>query len=499
MEIEHEQNERNEQQKQLEEDSVPEIPVVRTNTPRPFTFESFVAQNGSPGQIGQRGQQTGQIGWQHDTRQPANEMLSAFPHEAPSAPPVPEEVSEADEADEQEDSVHTNGAVEATPLPLSPALSMTGATEQEFVWLFEYGLEMDYALLNSPDRLHNAALLYGPAVLKGYTLAFAVVEARQQKVVATLAPSPAPGAEVWGIVYRIPQRLIEQDNHELSRLDSVHGAVPPDNVFERVEVEVTEAYRGRQLSCLTYITTRIPCIPAAQVTDTQYLQRLQEIARKQKLPDDYAQELTVSGMNGVTTSSPRTIPTEQNTEPLPVVVSRQNTALQPAGEEQIQSVQPVQVTLIPQPRTTGLVVFACVSGVLLLAALVLAVIQGLGIVANTFNADFTPLNVPWYVLLYGLIGGSISCLMTLGKRYGRYRQTGMDAGTDAGVYLPVFVIIVWCSRPFIGVVLAMLSYLLLNTGLFAPLGNVTQHVMLSSLLAVLAGFCEGWLFNKCTT
>ena len=67
---------------------------------------------------------------------------------------------------------------------------------------------------------------------------------------------------------------------------------------------------------------------------------------------------------------------------------------------------------------------------------------------------------------------------------------------DAGVELPVFVIIVWCSRPFIGVVLAMLSYLLLNTGLFAPLGNVTQHVMLSSLLAVLAGFCEGWLYEK---
>lgn len=46
MEIEHEQNERNEQHKQLEADSVPEIPVVRTNTPRPFTFESFVAQMG---------------------------------------------------------------------------------------------------------------------------------------------------------------------------------------------------------------------------------------------------------------------------------------------------------------------------------------------------------------------------------------------------------------------------------------------------------------------
>ena len=123
----------------------------------------------------------------------------------------------------------------------------------------------------------------------------------------------------------------------------------------------------------------------------------------------------------MTTNSLRTIPTEQNTEPLPVVVDRQNTSLQPTSEEQIQiqSIQPEQVTLIPRPRTTGLVVFACVSGILLLAALVLAVIQGLGLVANTFTAGFTPLNVPWYVLLYGLIGGSISCLITLGKRYGR--------------------------------------------------------------------------------
>ena len=76
VETEHEQSEQNEQQQQLEEDSVPDIPVVRTNTPRPISFESFVAQNG---QI----ERAGQIGWQHDTRQPADEMLAAFPHEAP--------------------------------------------------------------------------------------------------------------------------------------------------------------------------------------------------------------------------------------------------------------------------------------------------------------------------------------------------------------------------------------------------------------------------------
>ncbi len=184
---------------------------------------------------------------------------------------------------------------------------MTGATEQEFVWLFEYGLEMDYALLNSPDRLNNAALLYGPAVLKGYTLAFAVVEARQQKVVAHCSVTSSRCGGL-GIVYRIPRRLIEQDGQELPQLDSVHGAIPPHNVFERVEVVVAEAYRGRELTCLTYIIAHIPHIPVAQVTDTQYLHCWLEIARKQKLPDDYIQELTVSSMNNATTNSLRGYP-----------------------------------------------------------------------------------------------------------------------------------------------------------------------------------------------
>lgn len=460
MEIEHEQ------QKQLEEQSVPEISVVRSNTSRPFSFETFVAQNGQSGLMRP-------VGWPHDATQATSEILAAFPHEAPSAPPVPEEV------DEQEEGVRTNVAVESTPLPLSPGVAMADATEQEFVWLFEYGMEMDHALLNSSDRLNNVALLYGPAVLKGYSLVFAIVESQQQKVVATIAPSSAQRAEVWGIVYRIPRRLIEQGDNELSQLDRVHGAVPPNNVFERVEVVVTEAYRGRELSCLTYIAAHIPHQRATLGGDTAYLRHLLEIARKQKLPDNYIQALAASIMAGATTNVPQSPPTEQNTEPLPVVVARQESSLQTSN------VAPVQNIPLPQSRNTSVMVFVCISSLLLLAALTLAVIQGLGIAGNIFTSGFAPLNVPWYVLLYGLIGGSISCLVTLERRYGQ-----------VGVNLPGFVLIVWCSRPFIGVVLAMLSYLFLNAGLFMPIGSAEQHVMLSSLLAVLASFCESWLFKQ---
>ena len=469
VETEHEQERR-----QLEE-GIPDIPVVRTNTPRPLSFETLMAQGG---QI----EQKEHIGWQYEAKRPADEMLSVFPHEAPAAPPVPEEV------DEQENGTEADVVVESTPLPLSPSAAVADATEQEFVWLFEYGMEMDAALLNSPDRLDAAALLYGPAVLKGYMLAFAVIETQQQKVVATFMPSSAPGAEVWGVVYRIPQRLLKQEGSEAPQLDCVHGAAPPDNLYERVEVVVTEAYRGRELACVTYIAAHAPQIVAAQVTDTEYLQRLLEIVKKQQLPEDYRQKLAVPGMNDATKQMPKSSRPEQNTEPLPVVEEKEDISSQTENEEHVQpapSVPPVPITPFPQSHATGLLVFACFSSIVLLAALILAVVQGLGLAGNTFATGFTPLNVPWYVLLYGLIGGSSSCLVTLGRRYEQ---------ADGGI--PVFVIIVWCCRPFIGVVLAMLSYLLLNTGLFASLGNAAQHVMLSSILAVLAGFCESWLFKK---
>jgi cation transport regulator ChaC len=476
VETEHEQ--------QQDEQSVPEIPVIRSNTPRPISFDGLVAQHVKNG-------------WQQSTAQVTDEMLSAFPQEAPLAPPVPEEV---EEAGDDVQSAQIEVLSEATPVPLPPTMVNADASAQEFVWLFEYGLEMDNAMLNSPDRLHNLALLYGPAVLKGYQLVFAVVEALQQKVVATVAPLAISGAEVWGIVYRIPRRLLEQENGESSELDRVHSAVPPASVYERLEVVVSEAYRGRELPCITYIARQnhhslhIQQQQASQVSDTAYLQRLLAVARKQTLPDEYIQALALSIVSNATTNRTPSPTPEQNTEPLPVLTNRQeqqDSSPPASSAEPIQSIQTVQTTQPSQPmsrsrsRNVGLVLFACYLGVLLLLALALAVMQGLGILDTIFTVSFTPLNVPWYVLLYGLIGGNLSCLVMLGRRYGQ-------ASTD----LPDFVITVWCLRPFVGIILAMLVYLLFNAGLFVPLGNAQQHMMLFSLLATVAGFGERLLFTK---
>ncbi len=114
----------------------PGVPIVRSSTPKPLSF-------GMP------------------------PLTSAFPVKAPSAPPLPEELDAGELALPIADSIP---AMPAIPLTSRPRPSLEES--QEYIWLFEYGLEMDPVLLNSPERLNGVAMLYGPALLKGYALIF---------------------------------------------------------------------------------------------------------------------------------------------------------------------------------------------------------------------------------------------------------------------------------------------------------------------------------------
>src|SRR5205085_8588418 len=149
----------------------------------------------------------------------------------------------------------------------------------------------------SPERLDGLALLYGPAVLKGYEITFDVISSRVGQIVATILPSRNRVAEVWGVLYRIPRRLVEQADSQPLLLDRIHSAVLPDGLFERVTVTVHEAYRGREMKCITYIASatarnQFHLLPRdRQIIDASYAQRLLESAKKQKLPGDYILEL----------------------------------------------------------------------------------------------------------------------------------------------------------------------------------------------------------------
>ena len=124
--------------------------------------------------------------------------------------------------------------------------------------------------------------------------------------------------------------------------------------------------------------------------------------------------------------------------------------------------------------------FAIYVSVLLLVTLVLAVFQGLNFWPVVFNDAFTPLGIPWYVLLYGVLGGCVSCLVSLGRPVRKYP--------------PAFVILTWFMRPFLGAILGSLAYLILNSGAILLSTQPAQHFALCSALGGLAGFCEGRLF-----
>ncbi len=461
------------------ESVIPGVPIVRSSTPRPLSFTQLLSDqreaqegDGERGKDSRRSMKGGQLG------QVADQEKAAFPTRAPLAPPLPEEC---------EDEERAINIVEATPLPGEKQGLDESASE--FMWLFEYGLEMDSAVLNVPEKLDGSALLYGPAVLKGYRIALDAIETQEGNPLATLLLDGESGAAVWGVLYRIPACLAAHREGEASLLDKIHLAAPPAPLFEAVTVMVYESYRGREVACTTYIATAAALQQFRQrrekelrkSLDAAFLQRFLGIARKHALPDEYVRKLSTQAVDRRPAIEAKESGTggrvearsEQDTEPLPVLADREEV--------------PVVEKMESGDRTAGqswawMMAFAIYLVALLLLVLTLAVFQGLGFASAIFTANFTPLGIPWFILVYGLLGGCASSIITLGRR-------GL-------VTPPGFVLITWFTRPFIGSLLAMLAYLLLNSGLLALNGSGGQHEALFSLLAALAGLTEGWIFAR---
>src|SRR5437879_7688178 len=163
------------EENQKTEEVVPGVPVIRNSTPRPISFDTMASYSGY-----------------FQSLQP---VPSAFPERATSAPPLPEELGES--KDENELGV-------GVAVPPTPQL-MLSEGPQEFIWLFEYGLDMDPTFLNGHERRDGCALLYGPAGLKGYTLMFGAQHAHacNGAPIVAIIPCIYPDDEVLGVGYRI--------------------------------------------------------------------------------------------------------------------------------------------------------------------------------------------------------------------------------------------------------------------------------------------------------
>lgn len=431
---------------EMREDFVaPGVPIVRGSTPRPQSIALFPAGSESV-----NGQPT-----------------SAFPVEAPVAPPLPEEYEQEEQAEKV--------LGEAQVAVLAPGQSASdGEKSSEFIWLFEYDLAMDPVYLNSPERLRASAHRYGPAVLKGYQLqTLALPDGR---TTATLTRCAAEECVVWGVLYRVPRRFLEADGDRPAALDNVHGAP----YFKPLAVSVQETYRQRAIDCITYVIARGAQAPSAGngfSLDQAYAERLLKVASQQQLPVSYLATLARDArpLAPETASVARR---EQDTEPLAALSEH-------AREREARAEQSERLELLALRTAHArrwFLALALYLVLLLFAALALIVAQSLGVWGLAGLTGLTLLGVPWYVPLYGLLGGCISCIVSLGRR--------------AAPSLPGFVILTWFARPLLGAILGALAFFALNSGLFLLSRVDSERVALFSLLGTAAGLCEGWLFFR---
>lgn len=451
---------------------VPGVPVIRSNTPRPVSFEALMASQLPP--------------------ELSEGVFPApsFPSMAPSAPPLPEEVS-----DEQE-----RGSSNLTP---TGAAHATGGDTHEFSWLFEYSLEMDPATLNTPDRLNGLALLYGNAILKGYRLLLGSVEEPGKKeeglkTFATIVPDSTPGAQVWGVLYRIPKRLTDHVGNAPSVLDSAHMMNTAPDMVQELHVVVHDMQHDRDIPCLTYGVTeqarrKLSLVPVHLSRDLLFVQRLAALARSQRFSEPYLREeqrvQAAPALNQSASYAEAAVASiSQDTDPLPVMAEQRKAPVltNTLPETPLAAVPvtlpapPMTAAALPRPSRL-LIVFSAYLVLLLALTISFAVLQGIGLWNNVLNTNFVPLSVPWLVMLYGLLGGCISSIVTLDR--------------CRSLHPPAFVLVSWFTRPFLGAILAAFSYLLLTSGIFV-LSASPQHMPVFLLAGALAGLSEGVLFKR---
>ena len=142
---------------------------------------------------------------------------------------------------------------------------------REPVWYFAFGANMHDSAFRERRGMRPAEWRAGR--VKGYRLRFNL-EGRPRGRAAPANIAPDPGAEVWGVLYRITRK-------QLLHLDSTEGV--PGRRYRHLWVEA-EDVEGNALRAVTYIAE-------GKETDgnpsLRYITLLREGARAHGLPEPY--------------------------------------------------------------------------------------------------------------------------------------------------------------------------------------------------------------------
>ena len=143
------------------------------------------------------------------------------------------------------------------------------------VWYFAFGANMHDSAFRVRRRMRP--LEWRPGRIRDYRLRFNL-EGRPKGKAAPANVEPSPGAEVWGVLYKITRR-------DLIWLDSTEGVPGPRYRQIRIEAEDRE---GNHMPCVTYIAE-------GKETDgnpsLRYITLLREGARAHDLPEHWVRFL----------------------------------------------------------------------------------------------------------------------------------------------------------------------------------------------------------------
>jgi cation transport regulator ChaC len=145
----------------------------------------------------------------------------------------------------------------------------------EEIWYFAYGANMHDRAFRI--RRGIRALECRPALVEGFRLRFNL-EGRPKGRAAPANLGRDPGAEVWGVLYRITRR-------DLLRLDSTEGV--PGQGYRHIEVEARDP-DGQLLRAVAYMA---PGNVIDGKPSLRYITLLRDGARAHGLPEHYLRYL----------------------------------------------------------------------------------------------------------------------------------------------------------------------------------------------------------------
>lgn len=150
--------------------------------------------------------------------------------------------------------------------------------------VFQYGSNCSASQINSKDRLCGDAKFVAIAeTVDDYRLAFDVWSTRRKCAASDIVSMP--GSKVWGVLYEVPDYLIERKTSAANNRKSLDAIEGEGTNYKRETIAVRQA-GGSIVSALTY---RVRNPQPDLKTNLEYVRYIVEGLRDHGVQEDYVE------------------------------------------------------------------------------------------------------------------------------------------------------------------------------------------------------------------